>query len=141
MRLPWTSASAGEPPLAEPSPDGGAERILVVDDEQVVRELLAQMLREQGYEVEVAASAREARALDGPWDLLLTDVVMPETDGVKLSKQIDARHVLFISGYDQEALVAGDASFLQKPFSRDELTRTVRALFDGSLAVAGSYAA
>ncbi len=66
---------------------------------------------------------------------------MPETDGVKLSKQIDARHVLFISGYDQEALVAGDASFLQKPFSRDELTGAVRALFDGAHVVAGSYAA
>ena len=98
------------------------------------------MLREQGYAVEVAGSAREARALHGPWDLLLTDVVMPETDGVKLSKQIDARHVMFISGYDQEALVAGDASFLQKPFSRDELTGAVRTLFDAKRAVAGSFA-
>jgi two-component system cell cycle sensor histidine kinase/response regulator CckA len=141
IRLPVTHAIAKETPPAEPAPDRGAERILVVDDELIVRELLAQMLRGQGYEVEVAASAREARALDGPWDLLLTDVVMPETDGVTLSKQIRARHVLFISGYDQEALVEGDASFLQKPFSRDELTRTVRALFDGSLVAAGSYAA
>jgi two-component SAPR family response regulator len=66
---------------------------------------------------------------------------MPETDGVKLSKQIEARHVLFISGYDQEALVASDVSFLQKPFSHDELTRTVRALFDGARAAAGSFAA
>jgi DNA-binding NtrC family response regulator len=122
----------------EPVPAAGAERILVVDDEKVVRDLLAQMLREQGYDVEVAGSAREARALDGSWDLLLTDVVMPETDGVNLSKQIDARHVLFISGYDQEALVQGDAAFLQKPFNRDELTRTVRALFDGARVVAGS---
>lgn len=141
VRLPVTHAAARETPAVAPDPAGGAERILVVDDEKVVRELLAQMLREQGYEVEVAASGREARALVGPWDLLLTDVVMPETDGVKLSKQIDARHVLFISGYDQEALVAGDASFLQKPFSRGALTRTVRALFDASRAVAGSYAA
>jgi DNA-binding response OmpR family regulator len=99
------------------------------------------MLREQGYEVEVAASAREARALGGTWDLLLTDIVMPETDGVKLSKQVDAQHVLFISGYDQEALVAGDAPFLQKPFSRDELSRTVRALFDGTRVTAGPFAA
>jgi signal transduction histidine kinase/CheY-like chemotaxis protein len=140
IRLPVTHEATPEPRPVEPDAGGGAERILVVDDEKVVRELLARMLREQGYDVEVAGSAHEARALDGPWDLLLTDVVMPETDGVKLSKQIDARHVLFISGYDQEALVAGDASFLQKPFSRDELTRTVRALFDGARAVAGSYA-
>jgi hypothetical protein len=57
------------------------------------------------------------------------------------SKQIDTRHVLFISGYDQEALVAGDVSFLQKPFGRDELTRTVRALFDGTDVPVGSFAA
>jgi CheY-like chemotaxis protein len=140
VRLPFTNASVEKTSPTEPNAAGGQERILVVDDEQVVRDLLAQMLREQGYEVEVAASARDARALGGRWDLLLTDVVMPETDGVTLAKQIDARHVLFISGYDQEALVAGDASFLQKPFSRDELTRTVRALFDDARVPAGSFA-
>jgi signal transduction histidine kinase len=140
VRLPATEATAQEPPAPEPASSGGTERILVVDDERVVRELLATMLREQGYDVKVAASAREARALGGPWDLLLTDVVMPEVDGVKLSKQIDARHVLFISGYDQEALVAGHASFLQKPFSRDDLARAIRALFDGNRVAAGSFA-
>ena len=141
VRLPATEAEEQEVPPAEPGETGGRERILVVDDEKVVRELLAQMLREQGYEVQVAASAREARALGGSWDLLLTDIVMPETDGVKLSKQIDAHHVLFISGYDQEALVASDAKFLQKPFSRDDLTRAVRTLFDGDRVPAGSFAA
>ncbi len=140
VRLPATLALPTESPPLEPAPDGGRERILIVDDEKVVRELLSQMLREQGYDVEVAASAREARSLRGRWDLLLTDVVMPETDGVTLSTQIDARHVVFISGYDQEALVAGDASFLQKPFSRDELTRTVRALLDGARVTVGSNA-
>lgn len=95
-----------------------------------MRELLAQMLREQGYEVEIAGSAREARALDGNRDLLVTDVVMPETDGVKLAHQIDAGRVLFISGYDQEALVEAHASFRQKPFSGATLSRTVQALFD-----------
>jgi CheY-like chemotaxis protein len=142
VRLPATTIEREQPAgtAAPEPPEGGVERILVVDDEKIVRELLAQMLRDQGYEVEVAASAREARALRGPWDLLLTDVVMPETDGVKLSKQIDARHVLFISGYDQDALVAGDASLLQKPFSRDELARAVRTLFDEERATAGSFA-
>jgi signal transduction histidine kinase len=141
VRLPGTDLEAAATVAPEPRLEGGRERILVVDDEKIVRDLLAQMLREQGYDVDVAASAREARALDGSWDLLLTDIVMPETDGVKLSKQIDARHVLFISGYDQEALVASDAPFLQKPFSRDDLTRTVRRLFDGDRVPAGSLAA
>jgi signal transduction histidine kinase len=142
VRLPMTATEPDPSSTArERDVSGrGHERIPVVDDEKIVRELLAQMLREQGYAVEIAASAREARTLHGPWDLLLTDVVMPETDGVKLSKQIDARHVMFISGYDQEALVAGDASFLQKPFSRDELTGAVRTLFDSERAVAVSLA-
>ena len=134
IRLP---AAEGEvPPAVEPekAASPGAERILVVDDERVVRELLAQMLSDQGYDVSVAGSAREARALESSWDLLVTDVVMPETDGVKLAQQIDARHVLFISGYDQEALVRADAFFLQKPFSRDDLARTVREMLDGERA-------
>jgi two-component system cell cycle sensor histidine kinase/response regulator CckA len=130
IRLPATAGEAA--PVAAPEPEAarGAERILVVDDERVVRELLAQMLRDQGYDVAVAGSAREARSLESNWDLLITDVVMPETDGVKLAQQIDAHHVLFISGYDQEALVHADSFFLQKPFSRDDLARTVRALLD-----------
>jgi len=134
VRLP---AAQGEPaPRLESQPEtsGGAERILVVDDERVVRELLGQMLRDQGYEVTVAGSAHEARSLAGPWDLLVTDVVMPETDGVKLARQIDSRHVLLISGYDQEALVNADSFFLQKPFSRSELARTVRELLDRDVA-------
>jgi hypothetical protein len=49
--------------------------------------------------------------------------------------------VLFISGYDQEALVASDVPFLQKPFSREALTHAVRALFDGDRVPAGSVAA
>jgi signal transduction histidine kinase/CheY-like chemotaxis protein len=130
VRLPVAAGEAEATAAPEPEAARGAERILVVDDERVVRELLAQMLRDQGYDVSVASSAREARALEGRWDLLVTDVVMPETDGVKLAGQIEARHVLFISGYDQEALVHADSFFLQKPFSRDDLGRTVRALLD-----------
>ncbi len=130
VRLP----AAGDAPaiaLEEvANPARGAERILVVDDERVVRELLAQMLREQGYDVSVAGSAREARGLQSRWDLLVADVVMPETDGISLAQQIDARHVLFISGYDRKALVPADSFFLQKPFSRDVFAQTVRTMLD-----------
>jgi signal transduction histidine kinase len=133
VRLPATATEPApvpsEPPRAAAA-NGGRERILVVDDEKIVRELLDRILRDHGYQVTLAASAREARTLDGPWDLLLTDVVMPETDGVKLSKELGVPRVMFISGYDQEALVDTDAPFLQKPFSREELARAVRALFD-----------
>jgi signal transduction histidine kinase len=133
VRLPATATDPAAAPLESSRqvlPGRGRERILVVDDEKIVRELLGRILIDEGYEVTLAASAREARRLAGPWDLLLTDVVMPETDGVKLSRELDVRRVMFISGYDQEALVDTDASFLQKPFSRDELARAVRGLFD-----------
>jgi two-component system cell cycle sensor histidine kinase/response regulator CckA len=108
----------------------GRERILVVDDEEIVRDLLAQLLRDQGYDVTVAGSAREALALEDRFDLLLTDVVMPEVDGPTLARDLHPPHVLFMSGYDQEALKRSDVPYLQKPFGRDELARTVRALLD-----------
>lgn len=100
----------------------------MVDDERVVRDLLAQLLRDLGYDVHVAGSPREARDLDGPWDVLLTDVVMPHTNGVELARQIHAHHVLFMSGYEQEALVRSSGPLLQKPFSRDELAKALGRL-------------
>jgi len=118
----------------------GGERILVVDDEQVVRDLLGQILHDAGYDVTVAASAREALSLTGDWDVLITDVVMPESDGVALAGQIRARHVLFISGYDEATRVSPGAWFLQKPFSRDELGHAVRALLDREPAAAATVA-
>jgi len=138
IRLPATLRTPVEAPVVTPHVSAGGERILVVDDEQIVRDLLAQILREQGYDVVAAASATEARSLDESWDVLVTDVVMPETDGVSLAREIDAAHVLFISGYDQQALVSSDAAFLQKPFGRDDLTRAIRALLDEDLAEAAT---
>jgi two-component system cell cycle sensor histidine kinase/response regulator CckA len=111
-------------------PAPGSERVLVVDDEPVVRDLLAQILRDLGYEVATAGSADEARDLGERFDVLLTDVVMPGMTGLELSGSIDARHVLYMSGYDQQALVGADASFLQKPFGRDELAQALRDLLD-----------
>jgi CheY-like chemotaxis protein len=133
-----TSRAPATPPARTPQVSEGGERILVVDDEKIVRDLLAQILREQGYEVVAAGSATEARALGESWDVLVTDVVMPETDGVSLAREIDAAHVLFISGYDQRALVSSDAAFLQKPFGRDDLSRAIRALLDAELAEAAT---
>jgi CheY-like chemotaxis protein len=130
IRLPVTIRTPIKAPSVTPHVSEGGERILVVDDEEIVRDLLAQILREQGYDVVATGSAREARSLGERWDVLVTDVVMPETDGVALAEEIDAAHVLFISGYDQRALVSSDAAFLQKPFGREDLTRAIRALLD-----------
>ena len=132
VRLPASERAIAGAVEPQPEDPGGAKRILVIDDERVVGELVAQMLRDEdeGYEVCVAGSAREARALEGRWNLLITAVVMPETNGVKLARQIDAGRVIFMSGYRQEALERSGSIFLQKPFSRDKLVRTVGATLD-----------
>ena len=120
----------------QPSPDqpkptsGGHERILIVDDEQTICAVLAAALRDEGYNVTTATSAAQARALKGPWDALLTDVVMPDTDGVPLAHQINAPHTLFMSGYDADGLTANEAHFLQKPFELAELSQAIRQLLD-----------
>ncbi|HZQ82910.1 MAG TPA: ATP-binding protein [Gaiellaceae bacterium] len=130
LRFPATESESDDVTVSDVVPARGRERILVVDDEAVVRELVAQLLRGLGYDVTVAASAREARTLGSDFDLLLTDVVMPETDGPSLARTIDVEHVLFMSGYAQEGLTHGGAPFLQKPFGREELARAVRELLD-----------
>jgi len=130
VRLPGTLLDVAPLELETAPRAGGAERVLVVDDEAIVRNLLEQMLVDLGYDVTVVPSALEATALEGAWDLLVADVVMPETDGVSLAQQLDARHVLFISGYDPGSLVSPNAAFLQKPFSHDDLAQAVRRLLD-----------
>ena len=137
IRLPVTHAVETEPLPAEAVPAAGAERILVVD-EKVVRDLLAQMLRRAGTDRGSGGLAREARALDG--------IVGPPAHRrgdagdrrANLSSRSSDATCSFISGYDQEALVeARDALFLQKPFSRDA-TRTGAHRSDGRRVVAGS---
>jgi signal transduction histidine kinase len=111
-------------------PAGGHERVLIVDDEQAICDVLAEALRSEGYDVTTATSAAEARSLEGLWDALLIDVVMPGTDGVTLAREIDAPHTLFMSGYDAHGLTTEEAHFLQKPFEPAELARAMRRLLD-----------
>jgi signal transduction histidine kinase len=131
VRLPATQRELEAVVDALESAPGGHERVLVVDDEQAICEVLAASLRSQGYDVTTATSAAEARSLEGPWDLLLTDVVMPGTDGVTLAREIDAPHTLFMSGYDADGLTTQEAHFLQKPFELPELARAMRRLLNG----------
>jgi signal transduction histidine kinase len=111
---------------------GGVERILLVDDEDSVREFLTAVLRRNGYTVIHVASPQEALLVEPTrWDLLLTDVVMPGMTGVELAQRLDARCALFISGYDRDA-VGDDAFFLPKPFTEAELAQKVREVLDAS---------
>jgi CheY-like chemotaxis protein len=136
LRFPRSTARVDLAPVTPLATARGDEQILVVEDEDSVRDLVCEMLIEQGYRVVAAASAHEALAVDDTWDLLLVDVVMPGMNGVELARRFDRRHVLFMSGYDGQVLVAERAPFLQKPFTKDELARKIRAVLDGQRAAA-----
>ncbi len=119
----------------------GCETILVVEDEEQVRDLLRETLKAEGYHVLDAPNAAEARktsnAHKGPIHLLISDVVMPKEGGRDLASSILARRpgmkVLFMSGYtDQatanDAFVGTKSAFIQKPFTPAALSSKVRDL-------------
>jgi two-component system nitrogen regulation response regulator NtrX len=119
-----------------------ASRILVVDDEADIRRLLQEILTEEGYEVEVAADAgqaRAARARQTP-DLVLLDIWMPDTDGITLLREwsneaADACPVVMMSGHGTvetavEATRLGAFDFVEKPLSLAKLLRTVERALD-----------
>lgn len=121
----------------------GTETVLLVEDEDSVRDLVQQILELQGYRVLPAANARQAVAIcDGagrPPDLLLTDVVMPEKSGPALAEDLQHRYqdlkILFMSGYTDShtgvrLVTEQRAAFLPKPFSPDLLLNKVRDVID-----------
>jgi PAS domain S-box-containing protein len=126
-------------PLVAALQPGGGERVLVVEDEGSLRDLISRVLGGLGYQVKVAASGPEALALaaemEGP-DLLLTDVILPGgMQGNQLAEEMRARRpglrVLYMSGYTRNAIVhAGrldtGVDFLEKPFTPDRLAAAVR---------------
>jgi PAS domain S-box-containing protein len=117
------------------------ETILLVDDEPIARELSRDMLEREGYRVVLAADAHEAERLSeqgGPFDLLITDLVMPQITGPDLAHKLRAASpdlkVLFISAYNDPNSVGqgqtAEDAFLRKPFSVDSLGRKIRQIFD-----------
>ncbi|HXH05826.1 MAG TPA: cache domain-containing protein [Vicinamibacterales bacterium] len=139
--LPRATGAAAHPvarPAAPPSPipAGGNERILVVEDEDVVRQLVATTLARKGYRVTATGSGAEALAWleREPADLLVADVVMPGMTGPALAEAARARlpglRVLFISGHAADTLegrsVPPGAEFLAKPFTAAALLDKVR---------------
>jgi signal transduction histidine kinase/ActR/RegA family two-component response regulator len=136
-------------PAAPPPAPRGTETILVVEDEDPVRELAERCLRSQGYRVLAAVDGVAALALcehhRGTIDLLVTDVLMPRLSGPDLAEQLTATRptlrVLYMSGYPQGAVANrrtafSEAEFLQKPFLPDDLARRVRAVLDAPVAAA-----
>jgi PAS domain S-box-containing protein len=123
-------------------PVGGSETILLVEDETSVRDLAQRMLEEGGYRVLSAASGHDALLLCTTnrehLDLIVTDVVMPQMRGVELAQRValirPGIRVLFMSGYTDNTIdpsISGSVSFLQKPFTLDELLGAVRGALEG----------
>jgi signal transduction histidine kinase len=137
-------------PRAEAPPSraaGGSETILLVEDEEVIRNVIGEVLRSRGYRVLAAQNGPEALQLaarhPGPIDLMVTDVVMPTLSGPELARCLapirPRTGVLYVSGYTDQAVVrhgvlAAGSPFLQKPFSATALVQKVREILDGTLA-------
>ena len=112
-------------------------RILVVEDEKVMAELLCEALTESGYECQLASNGREGLALAQSADLLVVDVMMPILNGFEMVEKLRergfSRPVLFLTAKDDIADVVagfdvGGDDYLVKPFKLDELLVRIRAL-------------
>ncbi|MBI4401803.1 MAG: response regulator [Nitrospirae bacterium] len=139
-----TEEPEGDVPVQEPAElPRGAETILLIEDEAMVRELASTVLEAAGYEVLQAENGSEALRVcqehAGPIHLMVTDVVMPEMSGREAADRLASLQpgmkVLFLSGYTDNAIVHHgildpDTAFLQKPFTPDALTRKVRQVLD-----------
>jgi len=121
--------------------DGRNRTILLVEDSDVVREVIARMLEDVGFTVLKASGGEEALSLsrrgDVPFDLLLTDIVMPEVSGVELADRVaaerpDAR-ILFMTGYTddivlREGVLDKNREYIGKPFTQMEIVKKVREI-------------
>ena len=138
----------GEPATTTPAlsagmPRGGEEEIiLLVEDDDAVRHMAADALRELGYTVVQASGASqalEALGVQPKLSLMFTDVVMPDVNGRRLAEMARERRpdlkVLFTTGYSRNAVVHNgvldsDVAFLPKPFTMEQLARKVREVLD-----------
>jgi PAS domain S-box-containing protein len=136
------TVGASDEPAARP----GSESVLLVEDEDPVRELVQEMLEMAGYRVHAASSGPEALGwAEDPansFDILVSDVVMPRMNGGELAERLchlrPHTRVLFVSGYPDDAIVRhgvreSGAPFLQKPFTYQTLTEKVREVLDSPL--------
>jgi CheY-like chemotaxis protein len=137
--LPLVEGAAEKHSVAVSEAVGGTETILLVEDEESVRQLVRDTLSAKGYKVLEAengeAGFAAAAGHQGKLDLVITDVVMPGMGGREMVKQlIETRpriKVLYLSGYTEDAIISDGSiekgtAFLQKPFTLQSLSRKVR---------------
>jgi CheY-like chemotaxis protein len=126
---------------AERDGDGRSGTVLLVEDSDVVRDVVATMLEGGGLTVLRASGGEEALALarrgDAPIDLLLTDIVMPVMSGVELADRLERERpgvrILFMTGYAEEVVVnegilGKHRECIGKPFTREQIIIRVREL-------------
>jgi PAS domain S-box-containing protein len=145
--LPSVESSTSERDDAQELPDlsPGTETVLLVEDDEPVRDLAREILELNGYSVLEAANGVEAMEIvegrEGDFDLLVTDLVMPLLGGRELAQKVASRlpdlPVLFLSGYTDgavmhEGFLPEGRHFLQKPFTPAALADKVRKALDGS---------
>jgi PAS domain S-box-containing protein len=123
----------------------GSERVLLVEDDPGVRRFTVEMLERLGYAVCAASDATEALKLAGesatPFDILITDVVMPGMNGAELAQRLVALHpglkVLLASGYTEsavldDALAGKRVNFITKPYSIQAMAAKIRQVLEGA---------
>jgi CheY-like chemotaxis protein len=142
-RVDEPSEAHGATPAASAA-GGGSETILLVEDEESVRQLIRETLEARGYKVIEAENGNAALTLAAAHreniHLVVTDVIMPGLSGHELAQQLitarPAIKVLYLSGYAEDALSAplaeGNQAFLQKPFTLQSLSRKVREVLTSS---------
>jgi CheY-like chemotaxis protein len=149
------SSAAGQEPIAQSASlaerqlaglPRGTETVMVVEDEQPVREYMATLLAELGYKVLQAANGQEALEIINPpanrhIDLLITDIIMPRMGGKELVYRLRDRfpqsRMIFCSAYPGElasrhGMLTDEIAFLQKPVVPEKLARLVRARLDAA---------
>ncbi len=125
------------------TPSGGCERVLVVDDDNDVAQVIAMNLQIRGYEVATCDNAQQALAYftqgEQPFDLVVTDYLMPMTDGIQFAKALHEKHprlpLVLISGYAGRAHEDPDLQdeihqFVPKPIVTETLCRAIRDALD-----------
>jgi PAS domain S-box-containing protein len=145
FRVYFPAALAGRAPVAQATLAPifrGSETILLVEDEEILRNTLGKILRHAGYRVLVAADGDQAIEMDlqtgPPAQMLLTDIVMPGLSGPELARYLLGLHpdtkVLYMSGYPEAAAgipLLSRGNFMQKPFTAVQLLRRIREVLDG----------
>ena len=116
-------------------------RVLVVDDDEFILEILEKIVHREGFEVASVLSAKEAlqKLENGNFDAVISDIVMPDMDGIELLKEVKEKHpsikMLMITGhtgkYGSESVMdLGADGFVSKPFKNIEITRTLHMLIN-----------